>query len=70
MDDEMIQANQIGSLPVDDIQKFESGTSDFEIDLSQNQLKTPYSEPANQQNIETEEDFGKTQPFPPRNSRK
>ena len=69
MDDEMIQANQIGSLPVDDIQKLESSTSDFEIDLSQNQLKPPYSEPANQQNIEPEENFRKTQSHClPRNS--
>jgi DNA-binding response OmpR family regulator len=63
MDDDMIQANQIGSLPVDDIQKLETNVTDFEINLPDNQLKTPYSEPSNQQNFESEEDFGKTQPL-------
>ncbi len=63
MDDDMIQANQIGSLPVDDIQKLESNVTDFEINLPENQLKTPYSEPFNQQNFTSGEDFGKTQPL-------
>ena len=62
MDDEMIQANQIGSLPVGDIQRFESG-NDVEIVPPQNELKTPYSETANEPDIEREEDFGKTQPL-------
>lgn len=62
MDDEMIQANQIGSLPVDDVQKLESG-NEFEFGSLQNQLRNPFYEPSNQQNIERDEDFGKTQPY-------
>lgn len=53
LDDEMIQTSQIGSLPVDDIQKFiadsTTGAGEPELDLYRN--------------VEPEEDFGRTEPL-------
>ncbi len=62
LDDDMIQTDQIGSLPVNDEQKFESG-SDFNkpfFDLPPMPLRKPY-----EFNVETpaKEDFSKTQPL-------
>jgi CheY-like chemotaxis protein len=53
MDDEMIQTSQIGSLPVDEIQKFiadsTTGTDEPDLDLYRN--------------VEPEDDFGRTEPL-------
>lgn len=63
MDDDMIQANQISSLPIDETAKYESGRSDFDTNPLQNQLKNPIFESVNQQPVESSEDFGKTQQY-------
>lgn len=64
MDDEMIQTNQIGSLPNDEAQKFESQPA-FEAaveDIDFGTLKQPY-EYASLTDYEAENDLGKTQPL-------
>ncbi len=49
MDDEMIQTSQIGSLPVDDVQKLETNRDEFE--------------PTAETGFEREADFAQTQPY-------
>ncbi len=63
MDDEMIQTNQIGSLPVDEPQKFESDSTEQSFEnIPQTILKSPYqSDVGSSTGSETEEDSAKTQ---------
>lgn len=63
MDDDMIQTNQIGSLPTDETSRFESGAGDFSIDPLQNQLKSSTYDSSYQQTVEDAEDVGKTQQY-------
>ncbi len=63
MDDEMIQTSQIGSLPIDEVHKFESAPvyQSFAEDLDQSLLKPPYSSEA--ADYPPDEDWSKTQPL-------
>ncbi len=64
MDDEMIQTSQVGSLPIDEIHKFESAPiyQSFAEDLDQPVLKPPYNSEA-AAGYSPDEDWGKTQPL-------
>ncbi len=65
MDDEMIQTNQIGSLPVDEPQKFESDSAESSFEnVPPITLKSPYqSDFGNSTEYQSEGDFAKTQPL-------
>ncbi len=65
MDDEMIQTNQIGSMPVDEPQKFESDSTEqsFE-DVLPTMPRNPYqSDFGTSTGYESEDDAAKTQPL-------
>ena len=63
MDDEMIQTDQIGSLPVDEVRKFESNSASEKsfFELPQMTLKKPYE--FDSETSVKEEDVSKTQPL-------
>lgn len=67
MDDEMIQTAQIGSVPVDEIHKYESAPvyQSFAEDLDQTALTPPYGSetPATAEDYPPAEDWAKTQPL-------
>lgn len=60
MDDEMIQTNQVGSLPVDEIQKF---IADSTAGISESAGRAYASDFDLYRNVEPEDDFGKTEPL-------
>ena len=64
MDDEMIQTSQIGSLPTDEVHKFESAPvyQSFAEDLDQSSLKPPPNSAASA-DYPPAEDWAKTQPL-------
>ena len=65
MDDDMIQTSQIGSLPIDEPQKFESDSveSTFQ-NIPATTLRSPYhSDLENTAQYQSEGDFAKTQPL-------
>jgi CheY-like chemotaxis protein len=65
MDDEMIQTNQIGSLPIDEPQKFESDSAGLTAgNIPLTTLSSPYqSDFGSSTEYQTGGDFAKTQPL-------